>query len=314
MERYIAIDNVCAWPNLTILPDGAIAAAIYNQPSHGEDEGDVDCWASKDEGRTWKLRGVAAPHEPGTNRMNVAAGLAHDGSLIVLSSGWGGEGLRGHLEPTWVCSSEDGGFTWSHSDEFELPEYLDWLCPFGDIVQMEGQSLAASAYCGQGAVVMFSHDDGKSWGDAAVIQNNELSETTLLRLRPDRWLAASRCESDGRLELHTSPDEGKTWTREIDLTLPSQHPAHLLLLKDGRILLVYGQRNRGAWGLGARFSEDEGRTWSPPRQLVSIRIQADLGYPSCVQTPDGTIVTAYYASKIPEHERYHMGVVRWEPE
>jgi len=27
MERYIAIDNVCAWPNLTVLPDGTLAAA-----------------------------------------------------------------------------------------------------------------------------------------------------------------------------------------------------------------------------------------------------------------------------------------------
>ena len=24
MDRYIAIDNVCAWPNLTVLPDGRI--------------------------------------------------------------------------------------------------------------------------------------------------------------------------------------------------------------------------------------------------------------------------------------------------
>jgi len=35
MERYIAIDNVCAWPNLTALPDGTLAAAIYNRPIHG---------------------------------------------------------------------------------------------------------------------------------------------------------------------------------------------------------------------------------------------------------------------------------------
>ena len=27
MERYIAIDNVCAWPNLTALPDGTLAVA-----------------------------------------------------------------------------------------------------------------------------------------------------------------------------------------------------------------------------------------------------------------------------------------------
>ena len=89
-ERYVAIDNVCAWPNLTLLPDGTLIATIHNEPSHGHHEGDVECWASNDGGRSWKLRGVPAPHESGTVRMNVAAGLAHDGSLIVLSSGWGG--------------------------------------------------------------------------------------------------------------------------------------------------------------------------------------------------------------------------------
>ena len=31
-ERYIGVDNVCAWPNLTSMPDGAIIATIFNQP------------------------------------------------------------------------------------------------------------------------------------------------------------------------------------------------------------------------------------------------------------------------------------------
>ena len=33
-ERYIAIDNVCAWPNLTRLPDGEIIATIFHQRYH----------------------------------------------------------------------------------------------------------------------------------------------------------------------------------------------------------------------------------------------------------------------------------------
>ena len=90
MERYIAIDNVCAWPNLTRMPDGRIIAAIFNQPCHGRWEGDVEGWETRDEGRFWTRCGVAAPHEPETNRMNVGAGLAGNGDLIVLASGWGG--------------------------------------------------------------------------------------------------------------------------------------------------------------------------------------------------------------------------------
>jgi len=36
MERYVAIDNVCAWPNLTMLPNGTIVTAYYcsGTPAH----------------------------------------------------------------------------------------------------------------------------------------------------------------------------------------------------------------------------------------------------------------------------------------
>ena len=44
-DRFIAIANVCAWPNLTVLNDGTIIASIFNKPSHGRGEGDVECWA-----------------------------------------------------------------------------------------------------------------------------------------------------------------------------------------------------------------------------------------------------------------------------
>ena len=65
-----AVQGVCAWPNLQMLSDGTIVALIFNQPCHGLWEGDLDCWASEDGGGTWRFRGRAAAHEPGTNRMN----------------------------------------------------------------------------------------------------------------------------------------------------------------------------------------------------------------------------------------------------
>lgn len=47
-RRLIAIDNVCAWPNLVKLQDGSLVAIVFNQPNHGRTEGDVDCWGSTD--------------------------------------------------------------------------------------------------------------------------------------------------------------------------------------------------------------------------------------------------------------------------
>ena len=83
--RYLAVDNVCAYPNMTRLDDGTLIVAIYNQPTHGGPNGDIECWASEDGGRFWKLRGIAAPHEPDLTHLQACIGTAHDGSLLVLA-------------------------------------------------------------------------------------------------------------------------------------------------------------------------------------------------------------------------------------
>jgi Neuraminidase (sialidase) len=328
LERYIAIDNVCAWPNLTQLKDGTIIASIFNHPSHGQAEGDVECWASSD-GRLWRLRGVAAPHEPATNRMNVAAGMAHDGSLIVLASGWGGPNFRGKILKPWVNRSSDGGKTWTRSESVTIPKELDYLVPFGDVIKVSGKVLAAPFYYERTdwsaardpkrkrtgtSYLLFSKDDGLTWGEAVVIAPDDYNETAVLRLGPDRWLAATRTFGDGHLDLYVSKDEGRTWTQSGPLTLPSHHPAHLMKLADGRILLTYGIRERNHQGIGIRLSDDQGQTWKAPTRLVNLEGTTDGGYPATVQLTDGTLVTAYYSNGIPQHRRYHMGVVRWKIE
>jgi Neuraminidase (sialidase) len=141
------------------------------------------------------------------------------------------------------------------------------------------------------------------------INNNE---TTVICLDGQYLLAAARTLDDQHLELYESEDFGKTWRRKGPVTLAFQHPANFLLLQDGSILLTYGIRNRGYYGVGARISKDRGKTWSIPIYLANFEIATDGGYPSSVQTEDGTIVTAYYANRIPYHNRYHMGVVRWK--
>jgi hypothetical protein len=60
-----------------------------------------------------------------------------------------------------------------------------------------------------------------------------------------------------------------------------------------------------------RTTRDAGKTWSPPRRIADFL--GDGGYPSSVQLADGSVVTAYYASKASYHGRYHMGVVVWDP-
>jgi len=53
MERYIAIDNVCGWPKLTLMDDGSINLDIHNKPSHGSPDGSAECCKSVDGGKTY---------------------------------------------------------------------------------------------------------------------------------------------------------------------------------------------------------------------------------------------------------------------
>lgn len=328
LDRSVAINNVCAWPNLTLMPDGSIAATIFNQPTHWRWPGDIECWVSADGGQQWKRRGQVTHHEPDTARGNISAGLAHDGALVIVVSGWSYKGktvvgqnneLDKILDP-WVCRSTDGGSTWEIAKEkVAYPSNALAIIPFGDIVRSPDGALAMSVYSwdysgSSNAYFLRSTDDGYTWDEPILIGLADYNETDLLYLEGQRWLAASRTGKTGQLKLFASDDGEQTWTDRGLLTEMSQHPADLLLLADGRILLVYGNRTRARFGVDAQVSEDEGETWGEPMQLVDLEGARDGGYPSSEQLSDGTIITAYYADSIETHPRYHMGVVSWRLE
>ena len=178
-KPIIAVDNVCAWPNLTLLPDGTIAAVIHNQPSHLKQPADAECWASTDGGRTWQKRGTPAPRDnERVARGNVAAGLARNGDLLVITSGWADPVAedRGGIMSPLVSRSSDGGVTWS-IDANAFPEKWPevgrteaspdgYLVPFGDILQANDGSLCVGLYGGASGsgFVYRSRDDGKNVG------------------------------------------------------------------------------------------------------------------------------------------------------
>jgi len=248
----VAVDNVCAWPNLTILRDGTIVATIFNQPSHGSVAGDVECWATKDNGRTWHKAGTPAPHEPDTNRMNVAAGRAANGDLIVIASGWSnkyppgqsGAPFRAGILHAWLSRSSDGGHTWSIDRESlpdRAPDKNPWI-PFGDVVEGDDGLLHVSVYSWPGnsprnerAWCLQSRDDGKTWEEFRPLDKDNLrNETAILNLGDGKWLAAARHSA---LYGYASDDDCRSWRALGAITEGGQHPGHLLRLKDGRILL-----------------------------------------------------------------------------
>ena len=186
IEFGAPIKQVCAWPNLQVLKDQTIIATIFNQPCHGRWEGDLDCWASRNGGKSWSFRGRAAKHEPGTNRMNCAVGFANNGDLLALCSGRGDRsgpdkpsGNFGNPLPAWACRSSDRAKTWKVIGEFPAP-------PRHKISPLPYQVTGHLARLGDGRVLLsfgnrnwnnygvdvrFSDDEGKSWGPPLRIGN-----------------------------------------------------------------------------------------------------------------------------------------------
>jgi hypothetical protein len=337
----------CAWPNLQLLSDGkTLAALIFNDASHGHHSGDVECWLSKDGGKAWKFESAVTQHEPKTIRMNHAAGLAKNGDLIVLTGGWSDQypknvsHVRGKyrfatLGP-WLSRSPDGGESW-WVDKNAFPETTPVGAPgtpFGNFQVAQNGDLCVAVYSTNGpwekyekrkfrSFLYRSKDDGKTWGEPAVI-GPDSNETTVLHVGQGHWLAAARIgtgvERKDQLILCASIDDGRTWKVKRVMTGYQRVTGNLLKLRDGRVIFSYGERWSafGQRGVEAMVSADGGESWSAAVRLLDWN-GLDGGYPSSIQRADGQVVTAYYSSALPgevpdSHASYHMGVIAWDPD
>lgn len=114
------------------------------------------------------------------------------------------------------------------------------------------------------------------------------------------------------IEPYRSLEGGKSWRLEKENSIDNAgNPAHLIKLRDGRLALTYGYR-RAPYGIRARLSSDNGRTWSPDIILRDDGREWDLGYPRTAQRADGKLVTVYYFNDRNQKERYIAATI-WDP-
>ncbi len=175
---------------------------------------------------------------------------------------------------------------------------------------------AAKSNGREGAVICVrTRDGGKTWNlESFVTPEPEGNEYAIMpssvRLSDESILTLVRYRRS--IDSYLSKDDGRTWTHTgRPVSELGGGPPSLLKLKDGRLALLYAYR-LDPYGLRAKLSSDEGRTWSEPVVLRDDGGNWDLGYPRTVQRSDGKLVSVYYYNTDPNSERFIAGTI-WDP-
>ena len=130
--------------------------------------------------------------------------------------------------------------------------------------------------------------------------------------RPGDDRSGSRDPTKSWIDAYASHDNGQSWSF---LSVPEPdtgegNPPSLLRLGDGRLCLIYGRRAQ-PYGILARLSGDQGKTWSS-RIVLRDDAAADVGYVRSIIRPDGKIVAVYYYNDRTSPDRYLAATI-WDP-
>jgi hypothetical protein len=187
----------------------------------------------------------------------------------------------------WILRSTDGGRTWNAPVDSLVNS------PHGPIQLADGRLLYAGKTLWRSPErvgACESTDDGQSWRWLAEIparpgdDPQDYHELHAVETTDGRIIAVIRnhnpTNADETLQSESS-DGGRTWSAPRPIGVWG-YPAHLLRLRDGRLLMSLGHR-RAPLGNQARVSGDQGRTWSEPLVVSPDGSNGDLGYPSSVE-------------------------------
>jgi hypothetical protein len=304
-EVYICRDE--GYFPVLVNPQGEeLLAVLRAGAGHVGVTGRLDVVRSHDGGRTWETPAVIVDSE--VDDRNPAVGLAPDGTVVLAyhtqgsyseDGSWAPQLHRVQMRLTW---SQDGGGAWEDTEPRNLGA-MEKHSAYGRIVTLSdgtmlmpiyGGSIESEEEAGSYAYILRSGDNGRTWDQPSLISEG-YNETALLLLPDGDLLAAMRSgDREGLLAVCRSSDEGMTWDEPAAVTGGREHPADLTLLSNGWVLMVYGVRH-DPFGVQARVSKDNGRSWSAQLTVCDDLGDSDLGYPSTVRLGD-RLVTAYYCA------------------
>jgi len=321
-------------PTTVLLSDERSILTVYPK---GHGAGPIVMKRSEDGGLTWGER-LPTPASWATSMETPTVfpvDLADGRRRLIMFSG---------LYPVRMARSEDEGETWTE---------LEPIGHFGGVVAMSSVERLRSL---DGELMALFHDDGRffrrptsrheripgfepefkvyksislddglTWSEPEVIAEHpeaHLCEPGLIRSPDGREIAVLLRENSRRFNSFVvfSPDEGRTWSRPIELPSSLSGDRHVgRYTPDGRLFITFRDQEpsspwRGDWvGWLGRYQDLRrgGREpWAGEARvrLMDNRYAADTAYPGLELLPDGTFVTTTYGHFTPGEEPWIASV------
>lgn len=342
----------CAYPQVAVLPSGRWLCSCRAACTKGGNSGQhVLLSFSDDEGRTWSAPAApfTAPKLDGkAGQFRALAMTALGGKRVLATLYWVDNSnpelpffnaqTEGLLDSRiMLAESADGGLTWTapalmNTTPFNVPTPItgpilrlpdgEWICQF----ETNKTYYDATPWI-HSSVMMLSRDEGRSWPRFSVVSRDPkifywdqrpqvLSDGRILDLF---WTYDNPAAKYLNIHARESTDAGRTWSALWDTGVPGQ-PAQAVQLKDGRLALVYVDRN-GPTAIRCRLSSDSGHSW-PADTILSIyestgvsqtldkNAMADawsemdkfsVGLPATAALRGGDILVVYYAGQVRDH-------------
>jgi len=308
------------FPVVDKAPDGRAVVVLRGGGGHIGIGGRLDLFFSKD-GIAWFGKRTAV--DTSADDRNPAFGITPTGRFLLgfhHQASYTGEAIFTRsfdLSRDMQVYSDDDGLTWSEFQNVRLGA-VETTSPFGRIIRLSDGTYLQNVYGSHApdvpgipdpeddvrdyAYLIRSTDEGVTWGDVSLIDAGH-NETALLELQDGSVLAAARdAHHGGHLDLYRGTDKGRSWQHVIKATERGQHPADLIDLGHGVVLLMFGNRGDEERDIRGILSRDDGKTWDMANQLrLTTPVKGDFGYPSGVVLGDKLLVVHYWAGSPKTH-------------
>ncbi len=346
-----SIFNYFAWPTVTRLPDGRLAAVSSGmRVQHVCPFGKVVMVTSDDEGKTWTSPSVIIDTPLDDRDAGIAVFGKERNRVIVTSFNnsfefqrdWASKAPYGHKFDSLIFGYLDTvspeaeekylGSTYKISEDcgknFGEVRRVPVTSPHGPCAMSDGSLIYIGVVMGTGFANPTIHVYRMDANGVEFEKHSELDtsffkdigypcEVHAIENAPGELIVHIRVQrgqnDSGLFTVYQceSHDGGKTFTTPHQIIGDLEGAPPHLLKVGDTLICAYAKRQKPV-GIKVAFSHDGGKTWDEGYIIDDTMQDADLGYPATVALNDGTFLTVYYAKEAGGCSKIRQTIWRYE--